>query len=445
MAVTTVSAIGPKLLSLAILLVGARFVAATLPPDGFGVWLLLITASGLLGFADLGLGNGLLNEVAAANGRDDLGAMRRAISSASAALVLVAAILVGAFVVTIPIVSWSQVLAVHGASAGSVTTAIGVFVAGTAVAVAFGAAPRVRLALQTGWVNNAWGAAGGVISLAAVVIGAACGASLPVLVGAAVVGPPLVAAADTMLLFAFQRPDLRPRWASIHRVDATRLGRQGAMFCFLAVAIAVGYESDALVISHELGAGAVPQFALPYRILMLAPAAVSLVTVALWPAYAEAVARGDRAWADHTLKRSLIFAVGGTALVSLLVVGVGPTAWGWLTGTADVPTRGLLLVLGLLACVMSASTALGVFLSATGRLRIQVVAAAAMAATNLPLSIALVGPLGVLGPAWGTIITQTVFVLLPVAVVVHRALHRRSSSTSRAAAADPRHDTAGAH
>ena len=259
-----------------------------------------------------------------------------------------------------------EVLGVHGASAGSVTAAIGVFVTGIALAVAFGAAPRVRLALQTGWVNNAWGAAGGVISLAAVVIAAACDASLPVLVGAAVVGPPLVAAADTMLLFAFQRPDLRPRWASIHRVDATRLGRKGAMFCFLAVAIAVGYESDALVISHALGAGAVAQFALPYRILMLAPAAVSLVTVALWPAYSEAVAHGDQAWADRTLKRSLILAVGGTALVSLLVVAIGPYAWAWLTGTADVPTRGLLLVLGLLACVMSASTALGVFLERDG-------------------------------------------------------------------------------
>ena len=173
------------------------------------------------------------------------------------------------------------------------------------------------------------------------------------------------------------------------------------MFCFLAVAIAVGYESDALVISHELGSGAVPQFALPDRILMLAPAAVSLVAVALWPAYTEAVARNDREWADHTLKRSLVYAVAGTAVASLAVVVVGPIVWGWLTGTAVVPTRGLLLVLGLLACVMSASTALGVFLSATGRLRIQVVAAALMAATNLPLSIALVGPLGVVGPRGG--------------------------------------------
>ena len=429
-AVTTASAIGPKLLSLAVLLVGARFVARALPPDGFGVWLLLITASGLLGFADLGLGNGLLNEVASADGREDLGAQRRAISSASTALLLMATILVGVFVLTIPFVQWSQLLDVQGRSAGSVTAAVAVFVVGTALAVAFGAAPRVRLALQTGWVNNAWGAAGGVISLSAVVIGALCGASLPVLVGAALVGPPLVAAADTVVLFGFQRPELRPHRQWIRRAEVTRLGRQGAMFCFLAVAIAVGYESDALVISHELGASAVPQFALPYRILMLAPAAVSLVTVALWPAYAEAVARGDLAWAEHTLKRSLVFAVAGTALASLVVVAVGPMVWSWLTDTGAVPTRGLLLVLGLLACVMSASTALGVFLSATGRLRIQVVAAALVAATNLPLSIALVGPLGVVGPAWGTIITQIVFVLVPVGFVIGRALHRRGSSSA---------------
>ena len=176
-----------------------------------------------------------------------------------------------------------------------------------------------------------------------------CGAVLPVLVAAALVGPPLVAVADTIVLFGRQRPELRPSRRWIRRAEVTRLGRQGAMFCFLGVAIAVGYESDALVISHELGANAVPQFALPYRILMLAPAAVTLVTVALWPAYTEAVARGDRDWADHTLKRSLLFAVAGTALASAAVVAVGPIVWSWLTGTAAVPSRGLLLVLGLLA------------------------------------------------------------------------------------------------
>jgi O-antigen/teichoic acid export membrane protein len=421
-AVTSASSLGPKLLSVAVLLVGSRVVAADLPTDGFGVWLLLITASGLVGFADLGLSNGLLNEAAKANGADDLVSMRRAISSASAGLLLLAALLIGAFFLTAPIVSWPRLLDATGPSASSVPGAIGVFVIATALAVAFGAAPRVRLALQTGWVNNIWATAGGIFSLVAVVVAAALDASLPVVVGAALIGPPVVAMADTVLLFGFQRPELRPQWSSIHREDTARLIRQGSMFFFLAVAIAVGYESDTLVISHALGAGAVPTFALPYRIMMLAPAAVSLVTVALWPAYSESMARGDQAWAQRTLKRSVACAACGTALASLAVVLLAPIAWPWFAGAAAAPSRGLLLVLGLLACVMSVSTAFGVFLSATGRLRIQVIAAAVMTVSNLGLSIALVGPLGVVGPAWGTIVSQTLFVLLPVGFVVGRSL-----------------------
>src|SRR5713101_1813341 len=175
-------------------------------------------------------------------------------------------------------------------------------------------------ALQKLVTHPVWSAAGGAMSLVAVVVAAGVGASLPVLVGAALFGPPLVAVADTVLLFGIQRPDLRPRRQWVHRLDATRLARQGSMFCFLAVAIAVGYESDALVISHALGASAVPQFALPDRILMLAPGAVSLVATSLWPAFAEAMARGDRAWVERTLKRSLALAVGGTAAVSAVIV-----------------------------------------------------------------------------------------------------------------------------
>jgi O-antigen/teichoic acid export membrane protein len=235
-------------------------------------------------------------------------------------------------------------------------------------------------------------------------------------------GQPLVSVADTVLLFGAQRADLRPSRAAIRKDEALALLRQGSMFFFLAIAIAVGYESDALVISHALGADAVPQFALPYRIVMLAPAAVSLVMVALWPAYSESMARGDAAWAERTMKRSLVVAGCGTVVTSLVVVIVGPYAWSWLGGSSAVPSRGLLLVLGLLACVMSVSTAFGVFLSATGRLRIQVFAAAAMAVSNVILSLALVGPLGVAGPAWGTIIAQTVCVLLPVGFVVGRSL-----------------------
>ncbi|MCU1353154.1 MAG: polysaccharide biosynthesis protein, partial [Acidimicrobiales bacterium] len=184
--------------------------------------------------------------------------------------------------------------------------------------------------------------------------------------------------------------------------------------------------------SHYLGAGAVPQFALPYRIVMLAPSAISLLVAPLWPAYAEALARGDRAWAHRTLRRSVAVAVGGTVAVSALLVLAGPALLRRVTGDAAPPSRHLLAALGLLACVISASTAVGVFLSATGRLRIQVVAAGVMCVANLGLSIALIGPLGLAGPAWGTIITQTVCVLIPVSLVIRRT--RRAGDDAAPAA-----------
>ena len=253
-----------------------------------------------------------------------------AISSASFALVLVAAVLVGAFLVTIPDRQLVACTRRTRRVSWSVTAAIGVFVTGTALAVAFGAT-QAWLALQTGWVNNAWGAAGGVISLSAVVIGAPARESLPVLVGAALIGPPLVAVADTLVLFAVDNGRTSdPSWAWIHRAEV--VGSVVRARCSASCGgdrcrLRVGRTGDLA----RTGSGAVPQFALPYRILMLAPAAVSLVTVALWPAYTEAVARNDVDWAEHTLKRSLVYA-SGTASASLAVVAVGPVVWGWLDG-----------------------------------------------------------------------------------------------------------------
>ena len=209
-AVTTASTVVPKLLNLAILLIGARFVAVALPPE-FGVWLLLITASGLLGFADLGLGNGLLNEVAAAHGRDDLEASVGRSPIASAALLIVPALLVGGFSRDDSVRALGhRLLDVQGTSAQSVSARVAVFVVATAIAVAFAAAPRIgsRCRPDGSTTLGVRPAASSVWRRLSSV--QRRGASLPVLVGAALVGPPLVAVADTMVLSAGQRPELRP-------------------------------------------------------------------------------------------------------------------------------------------------------------------------------------------------------------------------------------------
>src|SRR5437773_557266 len=61
--------------------------------EKFGVFATVLAITAMLGFADLGVGNGLLNAVAAASGRDDLGAVRKQVSTAFVLLGALAAAL----------------------------------------------------------------------------------------------------------------------------------------------------------------------------------------------------------------------------------------------------------------------------------------------------------------------------------------------------------------
>ena len=91
----------------------------------------------------------------------------------------------------------------------------------------------------------------------------------------------------------------------------------------LQVVAAVAYASDSFVIAQLLGAPAVAEYAVPERMFSLITMVLAMVLAPLWPAYGEAIARGDAAWVKRTLKRSILTAVGLAALCSFTLVLVG--------------------------------------------------------------------------------------------------------------------------
>ena len=58
--------------------------------ERFGLWMTISSVLLMAGFADFGLGNGLLNAVAKAHGKDDIEGIKKAISSGFASLRLAA-------------------------------------------------------------------------------------------------------------------------------------------------------------------------------------------------------------------------------------------------------------------------------------------------------------------------------------------------------------------
>ena len=417
-------------LSALALILALPLASAHLNPNEMGVWTLLVTAVALLGFADLGLSNGLLNALSEAVGRDDRLAARQAITAAFVGLSGLAIVGGSVAAILVPRISWEGILHTAPGQVSDLPLAIGAFLGLVLLTIPAGMGQRVHMAYQQAWAAAAVNGVGSILSLAGVVVCAATDASLVWFVAAMLGGTAVVFAGETAWVLGRSHRDLRPRRADLDLRVLGRLVRTGILFFLLAAAGATAYQSDSLVISHYLGAAEVTQFAVAARLFLLAPGLLTAVLMPLWPAYGEAAARQDQRWIRSTLRRSLLGSLGVSAAVSLvMLVGARPVLRVWSPHTAT-PSTGLLVALTLWAIVSSFSTALGVFLNGVNVIRFQVVVAVMMATTNLVLSIALVGPLGSAGPIWASVVTQSMIVVLPIMAMIGPAL-RSSARTPR--------------
>ena len=76
--------------------------------ERFGLWMTISSVLAMAAFADFGVGNGVLNTVAQAFGRDDIEGIRKAVSSGFAILNLIAASLLLLFFSIYRFVSWAD-------------------------------------------------------------------------------------------------------------------------------------------------------------------------------------------------------------------------------------------------------------------------------------------------------------------------------------------------
>lgn len=417
--------IASRVIYIAVLFIAIRVVANSTTSTELGLWLLLVGAAALVGFADFGIGNGLLNVVADAHGRDDMDQVRQAVSSAFVALISVSAVIGAVFWVLAPHIPWNSFLNISGIPEQETSDALRVFVLCIVVGLPLGVSQRVRHALQDGWIANLWLAIGSLISLALIVATDLSDASIANRVGAMLVGAPIAFLVDSVVLFGYQRRDLRPRWSEVTTTATWNILRQGSMFFLLATVAAFSYEADSLIISHYLGADQVETYAVPFRLFALAPSLVLVILTPLWPAYGEAIARGDLGWVHRTVRRTLVVAALLTGPVSIVLFFASPWIISVWIGDDIHPPVAVLAGLALWALLNGVSSALAMFFNGAGILRLQVAMAIVMGGTNVIVSIHLVHVIGAAGPIWGTVLTQIAFGFVPAWFLLWRILGRR--------------------
>jgi O-antigen/teichoic acid export membrane protein len=393
--------------------------------ERYGVFATITAIAGLVGWADLGLGNGLISEVALAQGRDDSESTARAVSTAFFALLGLALVLAAVFAAVYPFVPWEGIFNVSGQAAKGVGAAAAAFAVGVFLALPLGVVQRAEIGMQEMFIASAWQAMGRLVGLAGVIVAVAVGASLPYLVLALAVSPALALAGNGVDLFFRRRRWLRPSPKRIDRDVAGALLRIGSFFFVLQIAIAVAYESDALVLTQVLGPAAVTTYSVTMRVFLVVPALANFVLAPLWPAYGEAISRGDIHWVRQTLRRAVrggLFLTIAFAAVLALVARPLINAWAGVE-----PPYLLIAAAGIWVIVMTLGAIVAAFLNGARVIRAQIVAAVTMMIANLGLSILFTHWLGVSGVIWGSIAAEGAAVVVLLALVVPSVLSRLES------------------
>ncbi|HEV2949828.1 MAG TPA: polysaccharide biosynthesis C-terminal domain-containing protein [Gemmataceae bacterium] len=212
-------------------------------------------------------------------------------------------------------------------------------------------------------------------------------------------------------------PRLRFSPALVDR-ETFRLIRGYSLQAFLLmIAGRVSYQTNALVIGAFLAPQYITYFAVAARLIEYAKNALRAVTTVLTPAVSAFEARGDLPAIRSVFLTSTRFVLwvilpiqAGFYLLGkpFLSLWMGPEYVGWSYPSLAILALPLFLILS--------QSVSGRVLYGVGRLRWFTVVVTGEAIANLVISLALVGPLGIEGVAWGTTIPN---ILGNIVVAVH--------------------------
>lgn len=418
-AVTALSSAFAKAIGIATTLISVPLTIGYLGEERYGVWMTISTVSALLAFADFGIGNGLINAISQADGKDDCELARVYVSSTFFMLLSLAALLGGTFAVAYSHVPWNRVFNIANSQAvAEAGPAICAFIGCFLISMPLGIVNRIQLGYQEGLANNIWTAVGNLLGLLGVLLVINCKGSLFWLV-VAMAGVPLVTTLlNGVRLFVFQRPWIWPRPRFARYEAAKKILGMGVMFFVLQFAAAVAYSSDNIITAHILGSSAVAQYSVHAKLFSVVPMLLMMVLSPLWPAYSESITRGDILWVRRTLVRSLIASLAFSSFCSVGLAAIGPWLLELWVGDKVTPILPLLLGLAVWTIVGTVGNALAMFLNGASVMRFQVCAALAMTALAVVLKITLVRAIGLPGVIWGTVIAYTLAVIVPSLLVI---------------------------
>ena len=402
-----------KIFSALINLITVPLTVNYLGAERYGLWMAISSMIALMSFADLGLGNGLLNAVSKANARNSKQEAKIAVSSTFFILVGISTVLFLIFVSIFPFISWQHVFNVQSAlaikeSGPAMMTLVVIFL----INIPLGIVERIQSGYQEGFKFQIWLILGSLLSFTGILICIYFKSGLVWLVLSFSGGQLLATILNGIYLFGKRRNYLLPKLKYFNWPVGKSLINSGMIFFLLGFFTLIGNTSDDIIIAQTLGSSSVAGYEIVKKMFLFSMFTQFLIQP-LWPAFAEAVENGDFVWARKTVKKALYLGVSCAAIISLPLLLFGKQIIAIWVSANYQPSWWLLS--GFYAFVLLANYGgvMSTFLNSGPLLskQIRMIGLASLSAVLLKVFLSI--KFGVSGIIWATVIGYFLFYVAP--------------------------------
>lgn len=307
------------------ILIGLLLVPMTISyvdSESYGIWLTISSMVAWISFLDIGINNGLRNKLTESIANGDAAKAKAYVSTTYAILTL---IFIPAMIVALIIVAnvdWQLALNVNNVAAETLVCSVVIvaiyfcinFIFSTINVILLAdqrpAEEALRLFIQQLFTLVV------IFALTKLVPG-----SLINLCLAMCVCPLVIIVIFNVVLFVGRYKAISPRVKSIDFALSRDLLRLGVMFFIIQIACVIQYQMTNFLIIHNFGANEVTSYNIAYKYFNVAFMVWSILTIPIWSAVSDAIAKNDYQWIYKTVRKyEKVFVLFVVVLLVMLAV-----------------------------------------------------------------------------------------------------------------------------
>lgn len=368
-----------------------------LNPYEYGIWLTLNSILVWINSFDIGLGNGLRNQLAEAVAKKDQEKARALVSTAFCMIAVIMLLIFAIGSVIFLNCNWYSILNADPVTVPNLTKVVYVSFALFCVNFMVKFVGNVYLAMQMPAVNNFLVTTGHLLSLLLIwVLSMSTDGSLFYVALVFSLSPVVIYTIAYPITFHYVYKQLKPSFKLFHKEYLKSLFNVGILFFVLQVSGVVLFAMSNVVLSNLFGPEHVTPYNITHRYFSIANMLMAIIMSPMWSAVTDAYAKGEIEWIRKSLHKADYIICFLIALVVLMLL-ISPIVYKiWIGTSVDIPFM-LSLLMGLYTIIIISSTAYSYFLNGLGKLRVQTITTLIVALLFLPLNFFLGKEFGVYG------------------------------------------------